>query len=646
MRKYIFSLSLLLLLLLQLSAQQQSTWPSPAHWGQSVFEAGQVYWLDEMGKRTPIDAGSSQVINYWRCPLLPFAKLPLTVDLPPQQATIIVVAQSINPKEEQTLWSWQQGDKPSLVLTNQRLADLEKPAYLNLSGLSPHPRVRTYVHRTAKKAPGTGQLTFGQAPTQLALPIDDWNGTLAEYLIYDRVLTPKERQIAETYLALKYGLTLRQLGLAVNYLDSNDEVVWAGAEQTTFHHRILGVCRDRQWGLRQNNATSVLAPEAVNLRITDAETYNGAAVNTDKPNFSLVLGDNDAPWLWEMKDFQTNIQQLTRQWLVQGSGAYSDIITDLRLEAARWAASPLDDEYTYWLAVDERAEGTFHPSDTKYYKVSGQGLGHFIHFKELLWDKDRSGTDVFTVVQAPAFWASVDIQEPNCDENVRGELWLQAVGGKAPYQLVLAHENGEIVAEQAIDKHWAYNNLAIGNYLLTLQDATGERFVQPLNIQAVDAPQTDLQTNYTLAANGELHLMPRANRNTTHWAWYQGDALISTAAELRITSPGAYSLELMDGECSRKHSFVVAAAKQTDILQAIIYPNPVQAGQKSRWRVHAPGKHPLLVQLTDVQGKVLEQQSYSADTYYSQPLVVRMAGTYWLHFSAGPAQTSLKLIVQ
>ncbi len=72
----------------------------------------------------------------------------------------------------------------------------------------------------------------------------EWN--IPEFFIYDRELTPEERLKAETYLALKYGITLDK-----NYIDSKDQVLWDVEASEVYNNRITGIVNDTISGLYQ-----------------------------------------------------------------------------------------------------------------------------------------------------------------------------------------------------------------------------------------------------------------------------------------------------------------------------------------------------------------------------------------------------------
>jgi hypothetical protein len=60
--------------------------------------------------------------------------------------------------------------------------------------------------------------------------------------------------IIESYLALKYGITLGNTTHAVDYLASDGTVIWAGS--TTYQNDVHGIGRDNTYGLDQRSSKS------------------------------------------------------------------------------------------------------------------------------------------------------------------------------------------------------------------------------------------------------------------------------------------------------------------------------------------------------------------------------------------------------
>lgn len=80
---------------------------------------------------------------------------------------------------------------------------------------------------------------------------NNFYGYIPELLVYSRVLTPLERRKAETYLAIKYGVSLSN-----SYIDSDDKLIWDWSENTAYNNRITGIMRDDASGLNQSFSTS------------------------------------------------------------------------------------------------------------------------------------------------------------------------------------------------------------------------------------------------------------------------------------------------------------------------------------------------------------------------------------------------------
>jgi len=76
-------------------------------------------------------------------------------------------------------------------------------------------------------------------------------GYIPELLVYSRVLTLLERRKAETYLAVKYGVSLSN-----SYIASDDKLLWDWSNNTTYNNRITGIMRDDASGLNQSFSTT------------------------------------------------------------------------------------------------------------------------------------------------------------------------------------------------------------------------------------------------------------------------------------------------------------------------------------------------------------------------------------------------------
>lgn len=93
-----------------------------------------------------------------------------------------------------------------------------------------------------------------------------FKGWLGELIIFEGKLDQITREYYETYLAMKYGVTLE----SDRYLMFADtSKVWVKAENQQFHHDVIGIGIDSTVGLRQYQSTNEVISFASDTLLTD-----------------------------------------------------------------------------------------------------------------------------------------------------------------------------------------------------------------------------------------------------------------------------------------------------------------------------------------------------------------------------------------
>lgn len=116
----------------------------------------------------------------------------------------------------------------------------------------------------------------------------------AEILVYNTLLTASEIRRVETYLAIKYGITLKNnqgAGAAVPYLNSAGTTIW-GATQTGYHNNVTGIGRDDAATLDQRMSRGILSMNTTLDAVTIANgTFAAPAAFTSNLS-TLIAGHN------------------------------------------------------------------------------------------------------------------------------------------------------------------------------------------------------------------------------------------------------------------------------------------------------------------------------------------------------------------
>ncbi|WP_164735203.1 right-handed parallel beta-helix repeat-containing protein [Pseudoflavitalea rhizosphaerae] len=163
-----------------------------------------------------------------------------------------------------------------------------------------------------------------------------YNGSLGDIVVYDRTLTPTEQQQVETYMSIKYGVSLSQT-VATDYLATDASVIWNATVNSVYKNSITGIGRDDLEGLEQKqsrNSDSSRLRVAIALgAFSENNTSNTNSFTADKSY--LIWGDDNGA-----ATFKTSITgmpdvnyRMTRIWKVQESGTVGEVEVAIPFDA-------------------------------------------------------------------------------------------------------------------------------------------------------------------------------------------------------------------------------------------------------------------------------------------------------------------------
>lgn len=111
-----------------------------------------------------------------------------------------------------------------------------------------------------------------ETTSSITFPPTGFHGYIPEYIVWQRILNPLERLQAESYLALKYGITLSS-----SYYDADGNIIWDRDANSTYHHRVAGLTHE-------SHQQSLLP-----YMSTSSYEYAGTAAN---PNYKQPFWQN------------------------------------------------------------------------------------------------------------------------------------------------------------------------------------------------------------------------------------------------------------------------------------------------------------------------------------------------------------------
>jgi len=144
---------------------------------------------------------------------------------------------------------------------------------------------------------------------------EDLDGRMAEFVLYNTVLSTTERHQVESYLAVKYGQTLTN-----NYLNSSATATYT--LDGTYNYGIFGLAKDLTGDLDQRISRSVNDASGLILS-TDTDFTSENATHTDTlsdGDYLLTGHDNGSVSTTQTTDLSTIFdKRTTREWKVENT---------------------------------------------------------------------------------------------------------------------------------------------------------------------------------------------------------------------------------------------------------------------------------------------------------------------------------------
>lgn len=165
-----------------------------------------------------------------------------------------------------------------------------------------------------------------------------YEGDILEIINYSSVNSAADKSKIETYLAIKYGITLGVNGTSVDYVDSDGSTIYPSANG--FNYNIAGIGRDDKSQLNQKQSKTENTTNDVTMGLTTIEPRNSDNTSTfDGDKNFLVWGSNNgtlgaqAPILVNMSSgiagltTQVDFVSIGRTWRVIENGGDVKTVT-------------------------------------------------------------------------------------------------------------------------------------------------------------------------------------------------------------------------------------------------------------------------------------------------------------------------------
>ncbi|UUC44934.1 T9SS type A sorting domain-containing protein [Flavobacterium cerinum] len=465
---------------------------------------------------------------------------------------------------------------------------------------------------------------------------------LMELLYYPKVLNALEKKKVESYLSVKYGISLLS---NTDYIDSYNNKVWDYEKNSDFNNRITGIGRDNNSGLYQKQSGNA-EKEGLYIGYGTIDSTNAANKTQIADKTFMLWGDNGGSTALKKNKNEAGISKIKRIWKTQNTPSDSISTTVLIHPKQMQMDQKTENQEEIWLAVAPNDSGNFDYTTANYYRPIATKEAT-LYYKNVFWDTDKSGGDLFTFIKAPSFFVVYDVMEPNCDLAQNGNIKLKINGGQAPFSIRIQATNYAKHFTTDLDR-LDLKDIPNGQYNVSITDSKGRTQTDLIEMTTIAETDLSVASEWYLDKNNEVELFPiTPHQDDYTYEWSFNNGIVSDKKRFTATEAGSYTLLVKNSNGCTK-SFPLKVKAQNDLSEGnlMLYPNPILSGQPFTLRFALQEISDAEILTYDLNGKLLRSKNLNAIKNLEYQDTLSATGTYLIIVNLQGTSKVIKLIVK
>jgi len=439
-------------------------------------------------------------------------------------------------------------------------------------------------------------------------------------------------------LALKYAITMPY----TEYLSSKNKKIWKEEDYLDYPARVTGIARDGYSGLYQKQATS--SSEQKRLVIAAKKlAIDNKSNDAQFPDQSfLIWGDNKKPLELDIDTFGYRL--LKRKWKVRFTSENAQTIPAEVVFSIKDIIPQIPADKKLWLLVDKTGQGNFNSSNIEAYPMDYIDNDK-VHFKDIIFDHDMSGADVFSFALGDKILSIFQLTQPTCTIT-NGILDLNIKGGKAPFNVTLTSNNGTAQNITVQTSQLSFPNLAIGNYHLNITDADNNVTWYDFSVNDFNSISLELGPDVAISSgnSAQFDASTQITDPNATYSWTSDNGFTSNSPTINVYEPGEYTVTVQTSDnCVKKDTVKVTRKREKGI---VIYPNPVSKGEPFTIRIISDKKETVDIKIYDSSGRLVRTIQDKGKDYYEIKDTLSTEGVYLIIVKTSDEIKVFKLIVK
>lgn len=451
---------------------------------------------------------------------------------------------------------------------------------------------------------------------------------LLEFIYIPDVINSLDREKTQTYLSLKYGISLYNS----YYISSVNDTIWSPKENKGFESRVTGIGRDDNYGLYQRKSINSISKDII-IGVDSISII-------DNNNF-LLWSDNDKSTFLKNTSSSQKVGVIDRKWKVNLFGAKDNfynlnITVFLELLFEKYDNSLQEKESVLWLVKSNTSDFV---SDIQYIRQS-RAEDENIVFENL----NFIDGDYFSFLVAPEFFVNYKHDTILC--NTHANIPIEIIGGVSPYFVEITGENYKTI-EHTEDSRYQISALPSGLYTITVKDYLNNTFVFDLDIARDEQVDVFINETWVLLDN-DISVIPEIEglEYVSNYEWIKNDEIISNAPVLNTDEIGEYTLKVYTTSgCEKKVDFKIINSSLTSD-HITIYPNSSGAGEPFSVDFNLSKQQVAEMFIYDISGKEVFAEKFRNIQDFKYSTSLPTSGIYLIIINTEEASLVKKIVIK
>lgn len=442
---------------------------------------------------------------------------------------------------------------------------------------------------------------------------------IPEILVFDHILSPIDQQKIETYLSIKYGITINDIS-EKNYISSVNNIIWNSKKNKNYNFRITGLGRDDAFGLYQKQSKNADDSHIV-MALDSLKLTNIYNTGTLENKSFLLWGDNNQELKFKEVDLlsQHPKRDMVRMWKVQkktpgnlpmSSSLYLTLAGLTQNDHVKLRVFSNESNYQNDSSID----------------FTGSKLNDSLYvFKNIAWDPDGDGIDYFTFnLQNPESEVNVQLTS-TCNDLGNNLIKISVPTNISPfeYSLISMTTNQMVINPiSGATNPIIFNNLTPDYYKLLIHRQGYPDIIRTFDLEGI--VNQNIDANYLWEGSPiELDL----NTDSYQYTLISPTGQHTTTAPYLLNGLGNYQLTIKNKlGCEITKSLSVLSQVDYGALQSnslfkkiTVSPNPSHDGNLTI-KVELKTARPLTVKIFNSLGVLIKQGQYNSATDFTIPM--------------------------